>query len=108
MQEVDPNPGTNELSELAGPGSFLADISSSIPGIDEAMSFAEVIKQVCWCMLEARRLPAATGRACDGRPAVSLRLERLMLDGQHMPLHPLISRPNNLPGQQFGLQLHRL
>ncbi|KAL6769846.1 RTA2 [Auxenochlorella protothecoides x Auxenochlorella symbiontica] len=44
--EVDPNPGTNELSELAGPGSFLADISSSIPGIDEAMSFAEVIKQV--------------------------------------------------------------
>lgn len=27
-------------------GSFIADISTSIPGIDEAMSFAEVMKQV--------------------------------------------------------------
>jgi arsenite/tail-anchored protein-transporting ATPase len=46
---VDPNPDTAELEAVEGfeeAGSFLADISSSIPGIDEAMSFAEVMKQV--------------------------------------------------------------
>lgn len=45
-QEVDPTPDTSELEILEETGSFLADISSSIPGIDEAMSFAEVMKQV--------------------------------------------------------------
>lgn len=49
LQEVDPNP---DLSEAAGPGmewandSFLTELAGSIPGIDEAMSFAEVMKQV--------------------------------------------------------------
>ncbi|PSC74813.1 anion-transporting ATPase [Micractinium conductrix] len=47
--EVDPNPDLSEVEGLGledGGGSFLADISTSIPGIDEAMSFAEVMKQV--------------------------------------------------------------
>jgi arsenite-transporting ATPase len=43
---VDPNPDTADLEFLQEGGSFLAEISSSIPGIDEAMSFAEVLKQV--------------------------------------------------------------
>eukprot|EP00199_Chlamydomonas_sp_CCMP681_P001837 CAMPEP_0119109222 /NCGR_PEP_ID=MMETSP1180-20130426/17788_1 /TAXON_ID=3052 ORGANISM="Chlamydomonas cf sp, Strain CCMP681" /NCGR_SAMPLE_ID=MMETSP1180 /ASSEMBLY_ACC=CAM_ASM_000741 /LENGTH=357 /DNA_ID=CAMNT_0007094955 /DNA_START=37 /DNA_END=1110 /DNA_ORIENTATION=+ len=47
--EVDPNP---DLSGMGEPGmewaqdSFLTDLATSIPGIDEAMSFAEVMKQV--------------------------------------------------------------
>lgn len=43
---MDPTPDTSELEILEEHSSFLADISSSIPGIDEAMSFAEVMKQV--------------------------------------------------------------
>jgi arsenite/tail-anchored protein-transporting ATPase len=48
--EVDPNPDTGDIAALGEEyeeaGSFFQDISSSIPGIDEAMSFAEVMKQV--------------------------------------------------------------
>ena len=46
--EVDPNPDMSELETMEGmeDGGFLAEISSSIPGIDEAMSFAEVMKRV--------------------------------------------------------------
>jgi arsenite-transporting ATPase len=47
---VDPTPETSDLeaaeASLGEAGSFLADISTSIPGIDEAMSFAEVMRQV--------------------------------------------------------------
>lgn len=46
---MDPTPDPNDLEaveSLGEAGSFLTEISSSIPGIDEAMSFAEVMKQV--------------------------------------------------------------
>ena len=48
VQEVDPNPDLSEMEGLdEAQGGFLSDITTSIPGIDEAMSFAEVMKQVC-------------------------------------------------------------
>jgi hypothetical protein len=43
---VDPTPDLSEVEGLEIGGGFFADISTSIPGIDEAMSFAEVMKQV--------------------------------------------------------------
>ena len=43
---MDPTPDLSEVEGLEEQGGFLADISTSIPGIDEAMSFAEVMKQV--------------------------------------------------------------
>lgn len=47
LQEVDPTPDTEDLESLEeGAGSFLTDLAGSIPGIDEAMSFAEVMRQV--------------------------------------------------------------
>jgi len=44
--EVDPNAPDSELEGLGEEGSFFADLAGSIPGIDEAVSFAEVMKQV--------------------------------------------------------------
>ncbi|DBB08627.1 TPA: ATPase arsa2 [Trebouxia sp. C0006] len=45
--EVDPTPDDKDLESLdKGAGSFLSDLAGSIPGIDEAMSFAEVMRQV--------------------------------------------------------------
>ncbi|KAI9887185.1 MAG: Golgi to ER traffic- protein [Watsoniomyces obsoletus] len=58
--EIDPNGSVQELlanidesgggsdaaSEMAGMGGMMQDIAFSIPGVDEAMSFAEVLKQV--------------------------------------------------------------
>merc|ERR1711998_478803 len=53
--EIDPNVDPEELMGGAPPGmeamgggqaSFMADLGKSIPGVDEAMSFAELMKQV--------------------------------------------------------------
>ncbi len=46
FQEVDPNPENARLMGGDDESSFLTDLAGSIPGIDEAMSFAEVMRQV--------------------------------------------------------------
>ncbi len=46
FQEVDPNPENARLAAGDDESSFLTDLAGSIPGIDEAMSFAEVMRQV--------------------------------------------------------------
>uniref|UniRef100_A0A7S2AZ07 ATPase ASNA1 homolog n=1 Tax=Florenciella parvula TaxID=236787 RepID=A0A7S2AZ07_9STRA len=51
--EIDPEIEMDELAEVTGPGaeangiqSLMQDLTKAIPGIDEAMSFAELMKQV--------------------------------------------------------------
>ena len=81
MQEIDPNPDVSDVAGGEGDaGSFLSEIASSIPGIDEAMSFAEVMKQVglsflgCQLPLQAAQLqPAAAGQS----PALSVKMHML-------------------------------
>jgi hypothetical protein len=68
VQEVDPTPDLSEVEGLEGEqGGFLADISTSIPGIDEAMSFAEVMKQARSAAAGAAARARSSACACVGR-----------------------------------------
>ncbi|OVA12374.1 Arsenical pump ATPase [Macleaya cordata] len=44
--EVDPNVEHEDLPNVEGMDSFLSELANAIPGIDEAMSFAEMLKLV--------------------------------------------------------------
>ncbi|XP_058086248.1 ATPase GET3A-like isoform X2 [Magnolia sinica] len=44
--EVDPNVENDDLPNVEGMDSFFSDLANSIPGIDEAMSFAEMLRLV--------------------------------------------------------------
>eukprot|EP00271_Cylindrocystis_brebissonii_P014523 TRINITY_DN35898_c0_g1_i1.p1 TRINITY_DN35898_c0_g1~~TRINITY_DN35898_c0_g1_i1.p1 ORF type:complete len:384 (+),score=84.15 TRINITY_DN35898_c0_g1_i1:322-1473(+) len=44
--EVDPKVDSDELDTIAGRGSAISELANAIPGIDEAMSFAEMLKLV--------------------------------------------------------------
>lgn len=44
--EVDPTPDPAEIEQAGVAGGLLTDLAGSVPGIDEAMSFAEVLKLV--------------------------------------------------------------
>ncbi|XP_043702300.1 ATPase GET3A-like [Telopea speciosissima] len=44
--EVDPNVENEELHNTEGMDSFVSELANAIPGIDEAMSFAEMLKLV--------------------------------------------------------------
>ncbi|KAF6160436.1 hypothetical protein GIB67_019205 [Kingdonia uniflora] len=44
--EVDPNVENDDLPNMEGMDSFLSELANAIPGIDEAMSFAEMLKLV--------------------------------------------------------------
>lgn len=43
-QEVDPTVETDDLAGPEGMDSLFSDLANAIPGIDEAMSFAEMLK----------------------------------------------------------------
>lgn len=44
--EVDPNVENDDLSNMEGMDGFISELANAIPGIDEAMSFAEMLKLV--------------------------------------------------------------
>lgn len=44
LQEVDPSVENDETIGSDGMDDFLSDLANAIPGIDEAMSFAEMLK----------------------------------------------------------------
>eukprot|EP01018_Ginkgo_biloba_P012629 Gb_36706 [translate_table: standard] len=44
--EVDPNVEGEDMPNVEGMGSFVSELANAIPGIDEAMSFAEMLKLV--------------------------------------------------------------
>ena len=44
LQEVDPNVENDDIGGNDGMDSLFSELSNAIPGIDEAMSFAEMLK----------------------------------------------------------------
>jgi arsenite-transporting ATPase len=44
--EVDPTVESDNLEQMEGMGSFVSELANAIPGVDEAMSFAEMLKLV--------------------------------------------------------------
>lgn len=44
LKEVDPNTENEETLSADGMDSFLSELANAVPGIDEAMSFAEMLK----------------------------------------------------------------
>ncbi|KAI3922970.1 hypothetical protein MKW92_011855 [Papaver armeniacum] len=48
--EVDPNVENDDLPNAEGMDSFVSELANAIPGIDEAMSFAEMLK-LSFCLL---------------------------------------------------------
>jgi arsenite-transporting ATPase len=44
--EVDPTVESENLEQMEGMGSFVSELANAIPGVDEAMSFAEMLKLV--------------------------------------------------------------
>lgn len=44
LQEVDPTVESEEMGSAEGMDGFVSELANAIPGIDEAMSFAEMLK----------------------------------------------------------------
>ncbi|GAB2290935.1 ATPase get3a [Dionaea muscipula] len=44
--EIDPSVENDDISGVDGPDNFVSELANAIPGIDEAMSFAEMLKLV--------------------------------------------------------------
>jgi arsenite-transporting ATPase len=44
--EVDPTVESDNLEQMEGMGGFVSELANAIPGVDEAMSFAEMLKLV--------------------------------------------------------------
>jgi hypothetical protein len=106
-QEIDPNPENQRLGTGDEEGSFLADLAGSIPGIDEAMSFAEVMRQVRavhallrLCLL-AESCGACMAHRCAHKPACALQRKHTDPTNMH-------SMPCFLTGEVHGLRLHRV
>jgi hypothetical protein len=81
-QEIDPTPDTSDFEQMEwAQDSFLTELAGSIPGIDEAMSFAEVLKQVRCVATLGRRLRLL------GRRHVALleQLWQLCMDSEVVP-----------------------
>ena len=46
LQEVDPKVENDDMTNDESIDSFLSELTNAIPGVDEAMSFAEMLKYV--------------------------------------------------------------
>lgn len=116
--EIDPNGSINDLinaggddaqdamSGLGGIGNMMQDLAFSIPGVDEAMSFAEVLKQVKSLSYEVIIFDTAptghTLRFLQFPTTLEKALEKLsQLSTQFMPMiNGLLGARGGLPGGQ--------